>query len=130
MSKEKHNRTINLNVRITEAESEMIKKKFTDSTFQKLSEYVRRKLLDKTITTYTRNKSLDDFMAEMILLRKELNHIANNYNQSVKKLHSIYHPVELREWQQFHQKTMQQLLRIMETIKHKIIQINDQWLRS
>ncbi len=47
---------------------------------------------------YQRNKSLDDFMAEMIVLRKQLNAIGNNQNQAVKKLHTLHQIPEFRNW--------------------------------
>jgi argonaute-like protein implicated in RNA metabolism and viral defense len=58
------------------------------TTCSDLSDYLRRVLLNKPITGYIRNKSLDEFTEEMMLLRKELNHIGNNFNQAVKKLHT------------------------------------------
>ncbi|MFT3701193.1 MAG: plasmid mobilization relaxosome protein MobC [Agriterribacter sp.] len=130
MHNQKTNRTINLNVRLTPQESQQINKAIASSTIRKRSEYVRRKLLDKHITFFTRNKSLDDFMTEMIILRKELNAIANNYNQSVKKLHGLYQFYDLNEWQKEHQQVMSDLVKKMAEIKIKINQINDKWLQS
>jgi len=47
------------------------------------------------VTTY-RNQSFDDYMAKMIRLRNELNGIGNNFNQAVKKLHTLHQIVEFR----------------------------------
>jgi hypothetical protein len=44
-----------------------------------LSEFIRRVLFEKPVTMYQRNKSLDEFMAEMMLLRNELNGLGNNF---------------------------------------------------
>ena len=49
------------------------------------------------VATY-RNQSLDDFMAEMMQLRGELNSIGNNVNQAVKKLHTLQQIAEFRNW--------------------------------
>lgn len=129
MSETKNNRHKWLHIRLKEDEHIKINKKFAASTCRKLSEYARRVLLDKVITVNQRNQSLDDFMAEMIKLRNELNAIGNNVNQSVKKLHTLSQLQELKNWiilNDNHQKT---LLKNVEEIKCKINQISDEWLR-
>lgn len=107
----KINRSKLLQVRLTPKESEKISHKFSHSTSRKLSDYVRKKLLDKPITVYNRNQSLDDFMAEMIALRNELNAIGNNYNQVVKRLHSLQHFEEIKTWLLLNESTRQILLK-------------------
>ena len=129
MSSEKTNRTKLLQVRLTPVELEKINNSFSKSTNRKLSDYVRKKMLDKPIAIYQRNQSLDDFMAEMIVLRNELNAIANNYNQVVKRLHSLQHLEEIKTWLLLNESTKQILLNKVSEIKLKINQINDQWLR-
>jgi hypothetical protein len=52
------------------------------TTIEKLSEYLRRLIFNKPVTGFVRNRSLDKFMAEMTLLRKELNAIGVNFNQA------------------------------------------------
>ena len=129
MSAEKTNRDRYLRVRLSPGELKKIQDKCSRSTCKKLSEYVRKILLDKPITVYTRNQSLDDFMAEMIRLRNELNAIGNNINQSVKKLHTLNQLQEFKSWlivNEYHQKI---LLEKVEEIKSKINQISDKWLQ-
>lgn len=127
--KEKINRCKLLQVRLTPNELETINNTFFKSTNRKLSDYVRKKLLDKPIAIYQRNQSLDDFMTEMIALRNELNAIGNNYNQVVKRLHSLQHFEEVKAWLLLNEYTKQILLNKVEEIKLKISKINDQWLR-
>lgn len=129
MIEEKINRSKLLQVRLTPRELENISNKFSHSTSRKLSDYVRKKLLDKPIAVYRRNQSLDDFMAEMIILRSELNAISNNYNQVVKRLHSLQHFEEIKGWLLLNESTKQILLKKVEEIKLKINQINELWLR-
>ena len=62
---------------------------FSKTTCRKLSEYARNVLLQKPVIIKFRNQSADDFLDEMILLKNELNAIGNNYNQSVKRLHTL-----------------------------------------
>lgn len=126
---EKINRSKLLQVRLTPSELEKINHTFSKSTNRKLSDYVRKKLLDKPVHAYTRNQSLDDFMTEMMALRNELNAIGNNYNQVVKRLHSLQHFEEVKAWLLLNESTKQILLNKVEEIKLKIAKINDQWLR-
>lgn len=129
MTDQKINRSKLLQVRLTPIELEKINTTFSKSTNRKLSDYVRKKLLDKPIHIYTRNQSLDDFMTEMMVLRNELNAIGNNYNQVVKRLHSLQHFEEVKAWLLLNESTKQILLNKVEEIKLKISKINDQWLR-
>lgn len=129
MSETKNNKCKWLHLRLTEDEHSKIHKKFSASTCRKLSEYARRILLDKVVTVYQRNRSLDDFMAEMIKLRNELNAIGNNVNQSVKKLHTLNHLQEFKSWIIQHENLQKILLEKTEEIKNKINQISDEWLR-
>ena len=129
MTEEKINRSKLLQVRLTPKESEKINNKFSHSTCRKLSDYIRKKLLDKPIAIYTRNQSLDDFMAEMIVLRNELNAIGNNYNQVVKRLHSLQRVEEIKTWLLLNESSKQILLKKVDEIKSKINQINEQWLQ-
>jgi hypothetical protein len=39
---------------------------------------------------------LDDFMIEMIALRNELTAIGNNYNQTVKRLHTLDNVADIK----------------------------------
>jgi len=61
-----------LHIRLSGLEYKKIHTGFSLSTKRKLSEYIRSILLNKPITEYTRNRSFDDFVAEMILHRNEL----------------------------------------------------------
>ena len=85
--KDNVNRTRIVGIRLTKTEFEKIEKNWKDSTCRKMSDYLRRIIFEKPIVATYRNRSMDDFMAEMIRLRTELNSIGNNFNQLVKKLH-------------------------------------------
>lgn len=118
-----------LHIRLKEADYKRIRSKFESSVYKKLSEYARRVLLDKPVTIKHRNQSLDDFMAEMMVLRTELNAIGNNYNQLVKKLHTLEHFRDVKMWLMVSESNHQTLLKKVSEIKSKINQINDQWLQ-
>src|SRR4051794_32271995 len=98
MEKAKENRIKLMTLRLTLSEYNQINNKFRATTCRKMSDYMRTVLLAGKVTVLTRNKSVDDFMAEMIYLRNELSAIGNNYNQAVHKLHLLDKIPEFREW--------------------------------
>ena len=127
MSKAKANRVKWLHIRLTEAEYKKISRGFSQSTKRKISEYARAILLDRPITVYTRNQSVDDFMAETILLRRELKAIGNNFNQSVKKLHTMDKDPEIKTWALLNEDSKQSFFKKVDEINSKIIQIDSRW---
>lgn len=97
--KEQHsNRTRIVGLRLTPDEYAKIEKKWKASTCRKLSNYVRRSLFDKPVVTTYRNSSQDDLMEELTRLRSELNAVGNNFNQAVKKLHTLSQIAEFKSW--------------------------------
>jgi hypothetical protein len=129
MSEIKNNRSRWLHIRLKEDEYNKIDKKFSGSTCRKLSEYARRVLLDKVITVNQRNQSLDDFMTEMVKLRNELNAIGNNFNQSLKRLHTLSQLQEFKSGIILNENNQKNLSQKVEEIKSKINQISDKWLQ-
>ena len=127
MKDQKNNRNRLVGVRFSMEEYASLKSKFQSTTSRQLSDYIRRILLNKKVTVFTRNKSLDEFMAEMMALRKELNALGNNFNQVVKRLHSLQHFEEVKAWLIINESTKQILLRKVEEIKSKINQFSDSW---
>ena len=127
MKDQKNNRNRLVGVRFSMEEYASLKSKFQSTTSRQLSDYIRRVLLNKKVTVFTRNKSLDEFMAEMMALRKELNALGNNFNQVVKRLHSLQHFEEVKAWLIINESTKQILLRKVEEIKSKINQFSDKW---
>jgi hypothetical protein len=130
MSEQKNNRDKWLHIRLTQLEFKKIHKGFSSSTKRQISEYVRAILLDKPITIYTRNQSFDDFVAELILLRSELNAIGNNFNQSVKKLNAMSDMAEIKIWVMLNEKSKPLLFRKIDEINEKLAQISEKWLQE
>ena len=129
MSENNTNRTKWLHLRLTPNEYDRIYKSYTNTSCQKLSDYARSIILDKPITVYQRNKSLDDFMTEMVSLRNELNSIGNNFNQAVKKLHTLQQIAEFRAWIITYELEKQILFNKVDEIKNRINKIADEWLQ-
>ncbi|SHG69502.1 hypothetical protein SAMN05444481_106219 [Flavobacterium frigidimaris] len=130
MEKENSNRTRIVGLRFTPEEYVKIERKWKASTSRKLSDYIRRHLFDKPVTTKFRNESLDEFMLEIIRLRGELGAIGNNFNQAVKKLHTLNQIPEFKVWIISAELDKKNLLEKVEEIKKYIQQISVRWLRS
>lgn len=127
---DKQNRNKLIQARLTPAEYDRILKKFQKTTCRKLSDYMRKVLLDKAVTVNLRNQSLDDFMTEMIRLRAELNAIGNNYNQLIKRLHSLGPVPEIKSWLILNESARKLMLNKIEEIKSTIAKIDDKWLQE
>ncbi len=129
MEKKNSTRTRIIGLRLTHKEYEQIEEKCKNNTANKLSEFVRRVIFDKPVTMYQRNKSLDDFMAEMILLRNQLNAIGNDQNQAVKKLHTLHQIPDFKNWIITYEIEKNILFNKVDEIKNKINKIADEWLQ-
>ncbi|MDD2306741.1 MAG: hypothetical protein PHP53_18720 [Prolixibacteraceae bacterium] len=129
MGRENSNRTRIIGLRLTPAEYAKIERKWKASTCRKLSDYVRHNLFEKPVTSYYRNQSTDDFMAEMVLLRNELNHIGNNFNQAVKRLHTLNQISEFRSWLIAYEVEKKTLFNKVDEIKKHVQKIAESWLQ-
>jgi len=68
-------------------------------------------------------------MAELMRLRNELNSIGNNFNQAVKKLHTLDRISEFKVWILTYESDKKVLLKQVEEIKNRINKIGDEWLQ-
>jgi hypothetical protein len=126
---EKRNRWIPP-VRVTEQEWKRLDERFKKTNCKFLADFIRRVLLNDKITAFYRNQSLDDLMAELIELRKELNAIGRNINMIARRLQLNVSRSEQRKWAEESQRTHQLLLTKMEEINKKSDQIAQIWLQS
>ena len=99
MARGNENRSKYLKVRLKPSEEEMLIKQFKKSRFQNISEYGRAVILGKPVTIIYRDKSMDEVLEELILLRRELNFIGNNLNQAVKNINSVHGAPDIILWQ-------------------------------
>ena len=129
MSEQNNNRTKWLHVRLTPGEYNALHKYFSKTTCRKLSDYARKILLKKPLTTTCRNQSMDDLIAEMTLLRRELNNIGNNLNQAVKKLHTLNQIAEFKRWLIVYDVEKKVLQNKVDEIRMNIKRIVEVWLQ-
>ena len=100
------------------------------TTEKDISSYLRKIALQKPVTVKYRNQSADDFLKEMLPLKKELNAIGNNFNQAVHKLHILDKIPEFRLWITQYDSLQKSLIAKVEEIKLKVNQLYEQWLQK
>jgi hypothetical protein len=130
MQKAKRIRTKWLTIRLSEDQEIKLNKYYDCTTSSSLSEYARDVLLREPVTVLYRNQSADEFLAEMILLKKELNAIGNNFNQAVHKLHTLDRDAQIKAWAILNEAGKEQFMKKAEEIKEKMNQIYEQWLQK
>jgi hypothetical protein len=129
MKEKKTTRTRVVSFKLLQEEYAKLETTWKKTTIKKLSEYLRRLIFNKPVTNCVRNQSLDDFMAEMVLLRKELNAIGVNFDQAVQRLDTIDNPPQMQGWLHDFRRDKNGLFGKIEEIRLKINLISDEWLR-
>lgn len=117
-----------LRIWLTKNEYESIAARAANSSIHHLSGYCRKLILGQPPTLFHRNRSLDDFMEEMILLRNELKNIGNELKQVAGGFPGPGLP-EYREWLLSQESVQKSLTEKLEQIYRKIHSMSDQWLQ-
>lgn len=119
-----------ITLRMNEDEFSTLVKNRQKTTEKTNSNYLRKLALHKAVTVKTRNTSMDELSAELILLRKEINHIGNNFNQAVHKLHTLDKIPEFRVWVTVYEKTRQDVQAVAVKLCTEIKKWSDKWLQG
>jgi len=130
MNRVKENLSRKVTVRFKPQEFSKLNVTFKTTTKKKLSAYIRSVLLDKPVTVYTRDQSLDDLAAELTALRYELSAIGNNFNQLVKKLHTASHFEGIKSLARSSEIQREMFLKKVSEIDQKIAQLSGKWLQE
>ena len=117
-------------VRMNDNEFEQMEKLRKKSTERNLSSYVREVVLQKPVLINYRNQSADEFLKDMLGLKKELNSIGNNFNQAIHKLHILDKIPEFRVWVNHYDGLHQSLVNKVEEIKLRMNQLYEEWLQK
>ena len=117
-------------VRMNETEFSQLEKFQQKTTEKDTSSYLRKVAFQKPVTVKYRNESADDFLLDMLNLKKELNAIGNNFNQAVHKLHILDKIPEFRVWVQQYNGLQKVLISKVEEIKVRMNQLYEQWLQK
>lgn len=127
MDQEKNIRDKWLTVRLNPEEYAELQRLFKNTTCRQLSEYVRRTILGRPINVKYRNASVDDFLTDMLAMKKELNAVGNNFNQSVHKLHTLDHVPEIRQWAIHNEQEKVALFEKIEAIMKRVNELYKLW---
>ena len=119
-----------LTIRLNPEEREKLNRLYGRAQCNSLSEYARDVLLKEPVRIKIRNQSADDFLEEMILLKKELNALGNNFNQSVHKLHTFDHDPQIKPWAILNEASRKLFMKKVDEIVERMHQIYEQWSRK
>lgn len=117
-------------VRMNDQEYKLLEKCRKQTTEKNTGSYLRKVALQKPVTVKYRNESADDFLMDMLNLKKELNAIGNNFNQAVHKLHILDRIPEFRDWVQQYEGLQKVLISKVDEIKLRMNQLYEQWLQK
>jgi hypothetical protein len=123
-------RTEWMHIRLTPKEADKLRKQYEKTTSKDLSNYIRKVLLEKPITVFTRNKPLDEFVQEMILLKNELSAIGSNVNQQAKKINSYATTPSLKIMMESFQLLKDKVDGKLTEIRDRLNQFSDTWLQE
>ncbi|UEG54902.1 hypothetical protein LLH06_07980 [Mucilaginibacter daejeonensis] len=98
MENEQENRERKITTRFKPGEFLLIDRRFKKTRFRKMSEYIRCVLLERPVTVNYRDRSMDDMLEELSLLRRELNAIGNSLNQAVRQINAAHGSADNRLW--------------------------------
>ena len=116
--------------RMNDAELNQLTTLQQKTTERDISSYLRKVSLQKPVTVKYRNQSADDFLKQMLDLKKDLNGIGNNFNQAVHKLHLFDKIPEFRVWVHEYDGLQNVLINKVEEIKLRMRQLYEQWLQK
>ena len=125
----KVNRNQWLHLRLTDQEKIQIHKAFLKTTQRRVSDYARKILLGEPMIGSYRNASMDELMNELISLRKDLNGLANNFNQTVHKLHTLDHEYSIENLLKHYEKQREILFYKVEEMRLTMNKIGKEWLQ-
>jgi hypothetical protein len=126
MSEQRESKLL-ISIRVKPEEYKIIYTFYEGTTCRKLSEYVRMVLLKKPVVVKYRNQTAEESLDTMVRLKNELNAIGNNYNQAVKKLHSLNTVPEIKIWILLNEATRQNLVKKIEEIRLQMNKIYELW---
>lgn len=127
---EKEIRSLVIKFRISAEEKKKLKELQKKTTERSLSNYLRKTALREPVCIRYRNDSADDFLRDMLDLKKQLSGVGNNFNQAVHKLHTLDRIPDFRHWIQATELLHKQVVQSIENIRSRINQLYEQWLQK
>ncbi|HEY9259493.1 plasmid mobilization protein [Chitinophaga sp.] len=119
-----------ISIRTKPAEYDTIYNQYQQTTCRNLSQYARQVLLKKPVVMKYRNQSADEILSALIAIKNEMTAIGNNYNQAVKKLHTVKDIPEMLTWILSNDLRQQQLLEFTKSILLQLEKIYGQCMQK
>lgn len=116
-------------MRLSEAEYERLLYFQQMTTEATVSNYLRRVALNKPVVVRYRNTSADDFLRDMLVLRRELSALGSHYEQAVKELQLLRALPEFRAWLTIYEHARQAFLQKVEQIHTRTTRLYELWLQ-
>jgi hypothetical protein len=117
-------------VRLNAEEFSTLLKLQQQTTETTLSNYLRKVALQKPVLVKYRNSSADDFLRDMLELRKDLTMLSGAYQEAVKQLHLLQSIPEFRTWIAVYEHSRQAFLSKVEQIHIRITRLYELWLQK
>jgi hypothetical protein len=115
-----------ISIRVKPAEYTVIYGFFKTTTCKKLSQYIRKVLLNKPVVILYRDESSREILTALNQISRELSAVGNNFNQTVHKLHTLDHIPEIKLWASLTESSRQNVVKKIEEIRISINQIRQQ----
>lgn len=116
-----------LHIRLTEPEFNTVMAAMKRTTDRKISTYSRKLILGKPVRFLLRDASLDKFVSELSVLKKELSAIGKNFNQVVHRLNAAKDFQEARAWLPIASTHQRRLLEKMDFITNHLNNLSKKW---
>lgn len=130
MENASENRSKMVPVRLTPTEYKTVQQAQKHTHFTKLSEYLRSLIMGKPVVLSYRDRSMDEILEELVLLRRELNAIGNNLNQAVRNINAAHGNTDSRLWLTLLETVNGKLQPSITEIKERMSQFSEIWLQK
>jgi|GEM_PF-1194936 hypothetical protein len=113
-----------IQVRLTSSQQDFILQQMDGTTCRTLTEYVRHLIQRKPVIQKIRNQSIDDAMAELLSLRKELSRLSLSYGLARELAQAQIQSGAFSSWPEPAESAYGQFLEKLEEIKRILIQLS------
>jgi hypothetical protein len=115
-------------IRLSAREYEGLHVLVGQTTERHVSAYLRKVILRKPVVVKYRNASADDFLRDMLQLRKELESVSGDFRDVVTKLLSLEKIPDFRSWLERYEGSKVAVEEKIEQMSNRMQQLYEQWL--
>jgi predicted NACHT family NTPase len=111
------------------ANYQRLKDRYAQTTCRSMAEYLRKLVLLEPVTVNQRDASVEELIAELSLIRRELARAVEAFELSAKKVSQLASPQQLTPWLQAHQTERAHIAGLIEQIYQHCKKTTYLWLR-